>query len=129
MKSYSAPPTMALEQGKKYRATIETSAGTMEAELFPGDAPKTVNNFVFLAREGFFDGQVFHRIVEDFRVFSGDPEANGRGGPGYQIAGALVGLAIGAAGAVLAYGYGLGSLREPGPGRVVGHGDTLAWNS
>lgn len=67
-------------------ATLETSCGDIVIELDPAGYPETANSFVFLAREGFFDGQVFHRIVEDFRVFSGDPEANGSGGPGYQIA-------------------------------------------
>ena len=67
-------------------ATLETSCGDIVIALDPAGAPATASSFVFLAREGFFDGQVFHRIVEDFRVFSGDPEANGRGGPGYTIA-------------------------------------------
>lgn len=67
-------------------ATIATSCGEIVIELDPAGYPETVNSFVFLAREGFYDGQVFHRIVEDFRVFSGDPEANGTGGPGYRIA-------------------------------------------
>jgi cyclophilin family peptidyl-prolyl cis-trans isomerase len=66
-------------------ATLETSCGDIVIELDHAGQPATATSFVFLAREGFFDGQVFHRIVEDFRVFSGDPEANGRGGPGYQI--------------------------------------------
>ena len=63
MKSYGSPPQMAIEPGKKYTATIETSAGTMTAELFAEEAPKTVNNFVFLAREGFYDGVIFHRVI------------------------------------------------------------------
>jgi cyclophilin family peptidyl-prolyl cis-trans isomerase len=66
--------------------TLETSCGDIVIELDPAGYPVTANSFVFLAREGFFDGQVFHRVVEDFRVFSGDPEANGSGGPGYRIA-------------------------------------------
>jgi cyclophilin family peptidyl-prolyl cis-trans isomerase len=66
-------------------ATLETSCGGVAIELDPAGQPETANSFVFLAREGFFDGQVFHRVVEGFRVFSGDPEANGRGSPGYQI--------------------------------------------
>lgn len=66
-------------------ATLETSCGDIVIELGQEGYPATVNSFVFLTREGFFDGQVFHRIVGDFRVFSGDPEANGTGGPGYQI--------------------------------------------
>jgi peptidylprolyl isomerase len=66
--------------------TLETSCGEIVMELDPAGYPVTTNSFVFLAREGFFDGQVFHRVVQDFRVFSGDPEANGSGGPGYRIA-------------------------------------------
>jgi len=76
---------MALEQGKKYRATIETSAGTLEAELFAEDAPKTVNNFVFLARDGFYDGVIFHRVIDGFMIQGGDPTGTGRGGPGYKF--------------------------------------------
>jgi cyclophilin family peptidyl-prolyl cis-trans isomerase len=66
-------------------ATLETSCGDIEIELNTTGAPATANSFVFLAREGFFDGQVFYRIVEDFRVFAGDPEATGNGGPGYRV--------------------------------------------
>lgn len=66
--------------------TMATSCGEIVLELDPAQAPQTANSFVFLAREGFFDGQVFYRIVEDFRIFAGDPEANGSGGPGYRIA-------------------------------------------
>jgi cyclophilin family peptidyl-prolyl cis-trans isomerase len=65
--------------------TLETSCGDIVMELDPTGAPETVNSFVFLVREGFFDGQVFYRIVEGFRMFSGDPEATGRGGPGYRV--------------------------------------------
>jgi peptidylprolyl isomerase len=66
-------------------ATLETSCGEIVIELDPSGFPETVNSFVFLAREGFFDGQVFYRIVEDFQSFGGDPLANGTGGPGYRI--------------------------------------------
>ncbi len=66
-------------------AMMETSCGTIGFRLDPSSAPETVNSFVFLAREGFFDGQVFHRIVENFQVQSGDPMADGNGGPGYRI--------------------------------------------
>ena len=66
-------------------ATMTTSCGEIVIELDPSGAPETVNSFVFLAREGFFDGQVFHRVVKEFRSFTGDPEANGTGGPGYTI--------------------------------------------
>jgi cyclophilin family peptidyl-prolyl cis-trans isomerase len=85
--SFPAPKTQTdVTPEATVTATLETSCGDIVVELDPAGYPETTNSFVFLAREGFFDGQVFHRIVEDFRVFSGDPEANGSGGPGYQIA-------------------------------------------
>ena len=86
MKSYSSAPAMNLEPGKKYNASIQTSAGTMTAELFANEAPKTVNNFVFLAREGFYNGVIFHRVIRGFMIQGGDPTGTGRGGPGYQFA-------------------------------------------
>jgi len=76
---------MAIDPKKSYTATVETSAGTMVADLFAGDAPATVNNFVFLAREGFYDGVIFHRVIEGFMIQGGDPTGTGRGGPGYQF--------------------------------------------
>jgi cyclophilin family peptidyl-prolyl cis-trans isomerase len=91
MKSYASPPAMALQPGKKYNASIETSAGTMTAELFAEETPKTVNNFVFLAREGFYDGVIFHRVIRGFMIQGGDPTGTGRGGPGYQFADEPVG--------------------------------------
>lgn len=84
-KQYPTPPAMTIDPAKRYRATIETSAGTMVADLFPGDAPRTVNNFVFLAREGFYDGVVFHRTISGFMIQGGDPTGTGRGGPGYRF--------------------------------------------
>jgi peptidyl-prolyl cis-trans isomerase B (cyclophilin B) len=84
-KQYSAPPPMAIDPAGKYTATFETSKGTIVCELFAKDAPKTVNNFVFLAREGFYDGTVFHRVINDFMIQGGDPTASGRGGPGYKF--------------------------------------------
>ena len=91
MKSYNSPPAMALEPGKRYTATIETSAGTMTAELFAEEAPNTVNNFVFLAREGFYDGVIFHRVIRGFMIQGGDPTGTGTGGPGYKFADEPVG--------------------------------------
>ena len=85
-KQYPNPPAMAIDPAKRYTATIETSAGTMVAELFPGDAPNTVNNFVFLARDGFYDGVIFHRTIPGFMIQGGDPTGTGRGGPGYRFA-------------------------------------------
>ena len=85
MKSYASPPQMALQPGKKYTATIETSAGTMTAELFADEAPKTVNNFVFLAREGFYDGVIFHRVIRGFMIQGGDPTGTGTRRPGLPL--------------------------------------------
>ncbi len=84
-KSYPAPPAMAIDPAKKYTATIETSAGTMTAELFPTEAPMTVNNFVFLARDGFYEGVIFHRVISGFMIQGGDPTGTGSGGPGYKF--------------------------------------------
>jgi peptidyl-prolyl cis-trans isomerase B (cyclophilin B) len=84
-KSYSAPPAMTIDPSKKYAATFETSRGTIVVDLFAKDAPKTVNNFVFLARDGFYDGTTFHRVIKDFMIQGGDPEGSGRGGPGYRF--------------------------------------------
>lgn len=76
---------MGIDPSKRYRATLTTSKGTIVCELFAGDAPKTVNNFVFLARDNFYDGTVFHRVIADFMIQGGDPTATGRGGPGYRF--------------------------------------------
>jgi peptidyl-prolyl cis-trans isomerase B (cyclophilin B) len=82
---YSTPPTMAIDPAKKYTATFQTSRGEIVCELFAKDAPKTVNNFVFLAKEKFYDGTVFHRVLADFMIQGGDPTGTGRGGPGYKF--------------------------------------------
>jgi peptidyl-prolyl cis-trans isomerase B (cyclophilin B) len=84
-KQYPAPPPFAIDPAKNYTATFETSRGSIVIDLFPKEAPKTVNNFVFLAREGFYDGTVFHRVIDNFMVQGGDPTASGRGGPGYKF--------------------------------------------
>jgi peptidyl-prolyl cis-trans isomerase B (cyclophilin B) len=76
---------MQIDAKKKYTATIETSRGTIELELSPQYAPKTVNNFVFLAREGYYDGVSFHRVISNFMIQGGDPTGTGRGGPGYKF--------------------------------------------
>ena len=76
---------MAIDPSKKYSVTFETSRGAIVADLFANDAPKTVNNFVFLAREGFYDGTPFHRVIADFMIQGGDPTGTGRGGPGYKF--------------------------------------------
>src|SRR6202162_5187146 len=82
---YSALPSMSIDPAAKYTATFDTTKGSIVCELFVKDAPKTVNNFVFLAREGFYNGTVFHRVIADFMVQGGDPEGSGRGGPGYKF--------------------------------------------
>ena len=84
-KQYAAPPPMSIDTNKKYVATLETSKGKIVCELFAKDAPKTVNNFVFLARDEFYNGTVFHRVINDFMIQGGDPTGTGRGGPGYKF--------------------------------------------
>jgi len=84
-KTYSAPPPMTIDMNKQYTATIETEKGDIVLELFASDVPNTVNNFVFLAREGFYDGTTFHRVIPDFMAQGGDPTGTGRGNPGYFI--------------------------------------------
>ena len=83
---YAAPPAMSIDSNKTYTATLETSRGSIVCDLFAKDAPATVNNFVFLARERFYNGTVFHRVIPDFMIQGGDPTGTGRGGPGYRFA-------------------------------------------
>jgi peptidyl-prolyl cis-trans isomerase B (cyclophilin B) len=85
-KQYDAPPPLTIDTKKKYTATLETSKGTIVVDLFPAEAPMTVNNFVFLARDGFYDGTVFHRVIYPFMIQGGDPTGRGSGGPGYRFA-------------------------------------------
>ena len=84
-KSWSSKPPMTIDTGKQYTATIETEKGDMVAELFARDVPETVNNFVFLAREGFYDGSTFHRVIPGFMAQGGDPTGTGRGDAGYKF--------------------------------------------
>ncbi len=84
-KQWKTPPAMGIEVKKKYFAIIETDKGEIELQFFPEHAPKTVNNFVFLAREGFYDGVKFHRVISNFVVQGGDPTGTGMGGPGYKF--------------------------------------------
>jgi cyclophilin family peptidyl-prolyl cis-trans isomerase len=84
-KQWTTPPEMVIDPKKKYSATISTEKGNMVIELFADKTPKTVNNFVFLAREGYYDGTIFHRVIPDFMAQGGDPTGTGRGGPGYQF--------------------------------------------
>jgi peptidyl-prolyl cis-trans isomerase B (cyclophilin B) len=83
--TWDSPPEMQIDEDAVYEVTLETSKGMIELELFPEHAPKTVNNFVFLAEEGFYDGVAFHRVIPNFMVQGGDPTGTGRGGPGYQF--------------------------------------------
>ncbi len=84
-KSYSVMPTLSVDPDSKYTATIETSRGTIVCKLFAKDAPLTVNNFVFLARDKFYDGLKFHRVIPDFMIQGGCPLGSGTGGPGYKF--------------------------------------------
>ncbi len=85
-KTYDRPPEMALDPDKDYYANLVTEKGSVRIRLFAREAPQTVNNFVFLAREGYFDGTTFHRVIEGFMAQGGDPTGTGAGGPGYRIA-------------------------------------------
>jgi cyclophilin family peptidyl-prolyl cis-trans isomerase len=82
---FSSPPEMGIDPAKRYSATMETSMGTLVIALDPVAAPKTVNNFVFLALNHYYDGVIFHRIINGFVCQGGDPEGTGRGGPGYRF--------------------------------------------
>ena len=84
-KQWSTPPEMQIDPNKKYKAKMETDKGTMVIDLFADKAPKTVNNFVFLAREGYYDDVMFHRVIPNFMAQGGDPTGRGSGGPGYRF--------------------------------------------
>jgi cyclophilin family peptidyl-prolyl cis-trans isomerase len=84
-KTYDRAPEMALKPGYEYYANLVTEKGPVKVRLFAEEAPETVNNFVFLARDGYFDGTTFHRVIPDFMVQGGDPTGTGTGGPGYRI--------------------------------------------
>jgi peptidyl-prolyl cis-trans isomerase B (cyclophilin B) len=84
-KQYAGPPAMSIDTAKNYTATFDTSRGTIVVDLFPKDAPNTVNNFVFLVRDGFYNGTKFHRVIPNFMVQGGDPQGTGTGGPGYKF--------------------------------------------
>ncbi len=85
-KQYGSAPEMQIDTDKDYEATLKTSKGDITVRLFASEAPNTVNNFVFLAREGFYDGVTFHRVIENFMIQGGDPTGTGTGGPGYRFA-------------------------------------------
>ena len=85
-KTWKTAPDMQIDLKKNYVASIETDRGTIEIQLYPQHAPKTVNNFVFLAKEGFYDGLTFHRVISNFMIQGGDPTGTGTSGPGYKFA-------------------------------------------
>jgi len=84
-KQYDAPPAMSIDESKDYTATIKTDHGDIVIQLYAKAAPATVNNFAFLANDGFYDGVTFHRVIKGFMVQTGDPTGSGRGGPGYSF--------------------------------------------
>ena len=84
-KQWNQSPEMQIDPEKSYEVVIETDKGNIELDLYPQNAPKTVNNFVFLAREGFYDGISFHRVINNFMIQGGDPTGTGSGGPGYKF--------------------------------------------
>jgi cyclophilin family peptidyl-prolyl cis-trans isomerase len=85
-KQWSKPPEMEIDPKKSYSATLHTDKGDIQIKLFADKTPRTVNNFVFLARQGFYDGTIFHRVINDFMAQGGDPLGSGTGGPGYRFA-------------------------------------------
>ena len=101
-KQWNSPPEMIIDTERSYAATVRTNRGDITVRLFADEAPATVNNFVFLAREGFYDGVIFHRVIEGFMVQGGDPTGTGTGGPGYRFPDEL--------GAAQSRGYRMGTL-------------------
>ena len=84
-KEWNKPPAMQIDPKQTYTVTMQTNKGDIVLELYPQYAPKTVNNFVFLVKEGFYDGVTFHRVISNFVIQGGDPTGTGRGGPGYKF--------------------------------------------
>ena len=85
VQQWSKPPEMKIDPSKKYTAVFKTDKGDITCSLYANKVPRTVNNFVFLAREGFYDNTIFHRVIADFMVQGGDPTGTGMGGPGYKF--------------------------------------------
>jgi peptidyl-prolyl cis-trans isomerase B (cyclophilin B) len=108
-KQWNSPPAMQIDPKKSYQVSMETNKGTIEIQLYPEYAPKTVNNFVFLAQEEYYDGVTFHRVISNFMVQGGDPTGTGRGGPGYRFEDEF-------AGNPLKHGTGFLSMANAGPG-------------
>ena len=84
-KQYQSPPDLTIDLDKSYTATLDTNHGEIVIDLDPARSPQTVNNFVFLARDGYYDGVIFHRVIENFMIQGGDPTGTGTGGPGYKF--------------------------------------------
>ena len=84
-KRWPNPPQMSINQEKDYKAVLHTEKGDITLNLFEDKAPKTVNNFIFLSREGFYDDTIFHRVIMNFMAQGGDPTGTGTGGPGYRF--------------------------------------------
>jgi cyclophilin family peptidyl-prolyl cis-trans isomerase len=84
-KRYSKPFDIKIDPTQKYAATMETNRGTIVLQLYAAQTPRTVNNFVCLAEDGYYDGVTFHRVIKDFMIQGGDPTGTGRGGPGYNF--------------------------------------------
>ena len=84
-KQYDAAPDLTIDLSKTHKATLHTSEGDIEVDLYAADAPQTVNNFVFLANDDFYDGVIFHRVISGFMIQGGDPTGTGTGGPGYRF--------------------------------------------
>lgn len=82
---YDSAPDLTIDASKDYKATLDTNHGEIVIEFDPGRSPLTVNNFVFLANDGFYDGVIFHRVIENFMIQGGDPTGTGTGGPGYRF--------------------------------------------
>jgi peptidyl-prolyl cis-trans isomerase B (cyclophilin B) len=108
-KQWNSPPAMQINTKMNYRVNMETSRGTIVLEIYPQYAPQTVNNFVFLTSQGFYDGVTFHRVIADFMIQGGDPTGTGRGGPGYRFADEF-------AGNPLKHETGVISMANAGPG-------------
>jgi len=104
---YPSPPPMSIDKSKQYNAVVTTNLGTFKIKLLSNDAPITVNNFVFLAKQGFYNGINFHRIMKDFMIQTGDPLGTGTGGPGYKFADELPNK--------ITYGPGIVAMANSGP--------------
>lgn len=86
IRQWSTPPALVIDKEKNYLAIFHTAIGDIKVQLHTDKVPNTVNNFIFLAREGFYDGTTFHRVIKDFMAQGGDPSGSGSGGPGYRFA-------------------------------------------